>query len=585
MATSPVSLQQQYDQYGNPLPPGATQGTPAAGNPYSSGVNANAGPYGNPYATATPGLNTGNDVNNSNFYNVMGINYANENQVQNEAKSQLGYYGPLQVQAQQQEQAALQQLNQTPGYTPGEANQINVNYGQFNTPTAALQAGYLNPSEQAGIAGNPNAVENVMKSGVAGEGAMLNQYQANAGGQLDKYGTNLDTAASNYGTGVTGAVGSLGTGLSSAQGKFTGLDAAVANPGLAFNPGGKEKEITDAQVQQMTTNAGERIGAQYRTAEDTLQRQAAAAGNTSPEAEAAARARLMTQESSDQGTEESQAYIAALQAQQQQATSIEQQREQATQYQTGLQANASTTEEQAAQAAAALAGTQGIQGAEAVGQTNVNAANALGQAGLNLANQYGQFSTNTQADIANKQYGAAAAADTTSSARAAELAGNRQAVLNNVNNTQYAQGTGSAQLTSGGAQTTGNARIVGQGAYRQGVAQQQGLAQQGGQTAAQLQQTAAGTEGSLLNSGIGEAGNFKNQSPTFAGQAAGLIGAIGTLGIKSGGGSGGSDGGGAKGGVFTEPTELTIGEDGPEAVVPLTPRYRPNRKVSLKEAA
>jgi hypothetical protein len=549
MSTTPSTLQQQYQQYLAQLSqPGAmqtgdqsynpTESTPSS--PYASSSYVNAGPYGNPYATTTPGLTTSDTVNNSNFYNDQSIEYAQENQLQGEAEAQLGYYGPLQEQAQQQEEASLDQLNAQPGYTPGQASQINVNYGQYNTPTSALQSQFLTPGEQSSITGDPNAPVQTMTQGTNAEGQMLNQYQSNLGGQL----ANADTWTGN-------AVGGLQTGLDSAQSDFSGLNSAVSNPNLAFNANGAEQEITPAEEQQMVTAAGTTVGNQYAQAEQQLQQSAANAGNTSPLAIAAANARLVQQGAATAGDVENQASIAALQAQEAQATSMSEQSQAAAQYQSGLQAQASTTEEQAAQNAAALAGTQ-----------NISAAEEMGQEGLNAANQYGQFSTSTEGNIANQQYGAESTAEQEASSRAAELATNRQATQEGVNATQYAQGTGSAQLTAGGAENVGQTAIAGENTYRSGVAQQQALAQQGGQTAESNQQTAASTLGSQLNTSEANAGAFKNNSPTLAGQSSQVIGAVSNL----------LD----EGGIVTEPTTVIIGEKRPEMVIPIGPRYRPN---------
>ena len=68
------------DANGNPIQ--QSQANAALTNPYASSTNVNAGPYGNPYATTTPGLNTSDTVNNSNFYNDQSIEYAQENQLQ-----------------------------------------------------------------------------------------------------------------------------------------------------------------------------------------------------------------------------------------------------------------------------------------------------------------------------------------------------------------------------------------------------------------------------------------------------------------------------------------------------------------------
>ncbi len=484
--------------------------------------------YGSPQNAVIPGANPDPEApmqnrytQNQNIINALG------NQINNESQYQMGYYGGLVPQYQSQIDQQLSQLQGTPGYTGDEASKIGIDYGQYKS----------SPEELAAITGNPQAAQQKAEQGAAGEGAMLNAYQANLGGQVQ-----------NYGEGVGGAVQGLKSGLEGAQ-DFGMLNNAVNSQGLNFDPNQTEKQLTDADVQNMKTAAGTRIGNQYRAAEDTLERQAAQAGNTSPLALAAARQRLMTQESADQGDSELNADIAAKQAQYQRAAGIEGQRLGSEQTKSGMQATAGTTEEAARQAAAGLAGQAGI-----------NAAQNIGQAGINAANQYGTTSIATQADIASRQANAANLADQQASDRAAQTAQMR-----------YGQGTQTGQLTSQGAQTTGNARIAGQGALRQGIQGQEQFAQTGGNQAATQQNQAYGTQTSGLNSSASSQGNFINGKPSFgdslaSGFAKSVTGLLGA----------------AEGDIINEPQTRVIGEKGPELVLPLSGRYR---KPMNKEAA
>lgn len=482
--------------------------------------------------------------------------------------SQMGYYGGLQEQYRQAADQAYQQLAKTPGYTPGEAGQINVDYSQFNTPESALQQRQLTPQEQAAITGDPNAPVSALQGGLDAEGKMLNQYQSGVGQQLQAYQGDLSGQVSNYGAGVGGAATDLGKGLTKAQGGFSKLDTAVNQPGLGFDPNATEKQLTDADVQEMKTAAGTRIGNQYQTAEDQLQRQAAAAGNTSPLAIAAANARLQSQEAADQGDAEVNADIAAKQAQFQRAQGIEAQREGAVQTQAGMQAGAATTEEAAAQAAAGLAGTQDIYAQEAIGQQGVNAANTYNQAALNQIGNYGQFSTNVAGQMAGQQYGAALTAEQEAQQRAQAIAQNRQATTADIQNTQYGQGTGSAQMTSQGAQAVGQARQQGLSQYRNYLTGQQGTSQTGAQTA-QGQQIDAFKGTTSAMGGAAQTQEANKNAPTVGGQILG--GVIGNLTRPPGG---------KEGDIVENPELRTIGEDGPELVVPIRPRYGERRKAA-----
>lgn len=485
-------------------------------------------------------------ASNRNFINTTG------NVIGGEAGAQLAYYDPIQRKYQSAQDVALNRLNETPGFTPDEASRIGVDYSQYNTPESGFTA----------MAGDPNAPVQSLEQGLGAEGAMLNQYQEDLGSQLGQYSKNLGGAVDQYATGVGGAAAGLGQGLQEAQGKFDALNEAVYDPSLGFDPNSTEKQLTDQDVQNMRTAAGVSVGNKFRTDEDTLMRQAAQQGNTSPAALQAMRERLTLENAATAGNVENEAEIAAKQAQYQRAAEIEGQRLGAAQTRQGMRASAATTEQAQAQAAAGLAGQANLAAQGAIGSQRVGAANQLGQANLNAVNQYGQFSTNQANTMTGQRYGAQSTAE--------QLAANRAGTIAN---TRYGQGTGSAQLTSQGAQTTGGARIAGQGAYRSGVAQQQGMAQQGGQAAVQAQNQAFGTQAGALNQNASGQANFEVGKPSFGDALA--RGAANTI----------SSGFGLfdKGGVITEPTVAKIAEHGPEMVVPIG-RYRSKRQIE-EEAA
>lgn len=497
MATQPQVLS-RYRPLNSQAQPGGGDPTPLdpaantswaynPGNPYGN-VGAPVGGESGQYAstgagTNAPVLNTdpNQDIHNM-FYNDQAIEADANNKISREAENQLNYYGPIQQKYQGAQDEALSSLKQTPGYTA---------------------------DEEAKIAGNPQAALDATKSGVGHEQSALNDYGSRLGTQLDAYGDRVKEGEE-----------VLQGGLDASQGKFSSLDSAVNNPALAFDPNGTEKQLSDADVQEMKTAAGTRVGNQYRNSEDQLRRNAAAAGNSSPLAIAAADERLQRSSAAGQGDAEVNADIAARQAQMEQAKSIEQQREGATQTQAGMKAQAATTEQAQAQSAAALSGTQRIAAGENVGAANVNAEHQFGQTSVGQQNtQTGQLASATQA------------ADTAGSQRAEDA-----------------------------AQT----RIGGQGAYRSGVAQQQGLAQQGGQTAVTQQQNAATTLGSQLNTSTGNRANYEvgGQGNSAVSQATKMVGAV----LK-------------EGGIVTEPTLGVVGEAGPELVVPL-PRYRRNERMA-----
>ena len=506
----------------------------------------------------TYNTNPNTDIHNS-FYQNQGLINAQGEQINQEALNQLNYYAPLQQQYEGEANQALNQLQQTPGYTPQEASQINVNYGQFAQSPDQLAAQYLTPGEQQGIAGNPNAPVGVMGAGTAAEGAQLNAYGSNLGGELGAYQANLGGQVGNYQNWTGAAAQGLSSGLASAQDKFNSLNTAVNNPGLGFQ--GQEQPMTAAQAQNIVTAAGTTVGNQYQSAEDQLQRQAAAAGNTSPMAIAAANARLQTQEAGQAGDAMTQARIGAQQAQYGQAQSYEAQRQGETATQAGMQAGAATTEEAAAQNAAALSGTQNIQAAEASGQAGINAANTYGQSALSGINQYGQTAVGEAGNAANQNYSAANTAEQTTANRAATLGTNRQATTSNILGAQYGQAMQTAEATSGGAQNVGQTRIAGQNTYLQGVTGEQQAAQQGGQNAIGQQNQAYGTRTSGLNQSVANRAGYESSGYGNSALNQGLN-AFSTI-----------VGGHAKGAIIDKPTTAIIAEKEPEMVIPLPPRY------------
>lgn len=532
--------------------------------------------YGNPGAATSPRLNpdTEADIHRM-FYEDQQKTQAGADQLNNEDTSQLNYYGNRGAAADTQQDQALQQLKGTPGYTPGEAGQINTDYSKYNTGSDVLGSQYLTPTEQQGSFGDPSVGARVTDQGISNENARLDQYGQNLSGQVGNYAnytkSGLDTLTSGLDKSTTG----LASGLDTAQGKFGKLDTAVNNPALAFDPNSTEKQLSDADVQQMKTAAGTRIGNQYQTAEDTLERNAAASGNASPMAVAAANARLQHQEAADQGDAETNADIAARQAQYTRAAGIEGQREGAVNTQTGYKANAATTEEAAAQNAAALSGTTNVGAATTAGEQAIQAGEAVGKTGIDAANQYGTTALTQQNTDTTQQANADTTAEQESAARANQIATNRQGVDTGIINTRYNQGTGSRQLTSQGAQTTGNARIAGEGAYRAGVAGNQQLAQQGGENARAAQGTTYSTQAGALNTSTANRANYENTGPGALGKAGTAI-----LGDVISGASTAASGGAfgtlhADGDIITSPQVGVVGEAGPEMVVPMGDAYNP----------
>lgn len=358
-----------------------------------------AGIYGDPYSAA------------QNLQGGLGAEGAFLNQYQSNLGGQLG------------------NLDQWLGAASGQFGQSMAQGAQdFASGVGGAAAGQLSGvrGAEAAMGGRYQGALSGMQSGVnsalgnygSNISGAIGQYGSDISGALGQYGRNLQNQLSGMTSGVRGGVSDLGTGLQDAQGKFGALDKAVQDPSLQFDPSGTEKQLTDADVQEMRTAAGVSAGNQFRTAEDTLERQAAQAGNTSPLALAAARERLATQQAATAGDVENQAEIAAKQAQYERAAGIESQRFGTAATRQGMQATAATTEEAAAQAAAGLygqseigaemgLGTAGLGALGQYGQSQLASLGQLGQSRLASLGQLGQTSTAAQLGLGNAALGAA----------------------------------------------------------------------------------------------------------------------------------------------------------------------------------
>ena len=535
MATQPIPIYGRYNGYG-------VNDQNATGE---KGIKIQYGPDGRPIYDPTDPDNGGNgmgNITNRFFQDAAQINSGAE-QINQTAQNQLGHYGNRQVGQENLSDEALQQLKETPGYNPDEASKIGTDYGQYRTNEEQLQWQY----------GDPFGVQRKAEEGNAAQGTLLNQYQEGLSGQVQNYGDQTNAGLGELGEGLQYGLNKLDTGLNAAQGKFGKLDAAVNDPSLGFDPNGTQKQLTDENVQQIKDAAGRRVGNMYRSQEDDISRRAAADGNASPLAIAAARSRLANNSAAAMGDSEADANIKALQAQYDRAAGIEGQRLGATQTQAGMRATAATTEQAQAQRAAELAGTEAVNAGSLYGTQALAARQRVGQTGIDAVNNYGKTSVQTAGEMADRAYGAANNADIQGTQR-----------VTNINQQRYGQGMDTAQANSKGAQVTGDARITGQNNYRSGVSEQQQMAQQGGQKAVDQQLGAYGTKVGGLTTTTANRADFENTGPGALGKMGGqLLSAVASAGGQAAGGYLSKH---AEGGTVTKDELARIGESGPEMV-------------------
>src|SRR5437868_3044582 len=77
------------------------------------------------------------------------------NDLQNQASNEQSQYNTRKAFGEGSADELYNQLNNTPGYTPGEGGQINVDYTKLQTPQSQLNNRFLTDEEQQGIAGDP----------------------------------------------------------------------------------------------------------------------------------------------------------------------------------------------------------------------------------------------------------------------------------------------------------------------------------------------------------------------------------------------------------------------------------------------
>lgn len=474
-------------------------------------------------------------------------------------------YGDLEEQYRQKADEAYGQLQQQPGYTPDEASQINRDYGQYRTSGDALQERSLTDYERAGIQGDPRSAMAYRNPN------MLSSMTDDIVGWENKANTE-------YGEGLRGAVnqddlrqsqGYQAAAKGATDTEESALNAAVDRSKLGLDPEFQGRQLTDEDVQAMKTAAGRRVGNQYRAAQDDLERRAAAQGNTSPVAIAAARARLERQAAADSGNAEAEADINARQAQFGRAEDIENMRGSREQDISNRQMSAAQTvgaqrAQQAQEAENMRLGAEQFRTG-----VNVDVANKAGQANIEQMQRAGQQKMDTalhneQTGIEGERYGEQQASD-----RSLALAQNRQAAQKDIQDTAYTQGMQTGQATAQGAQTVGDAARAGQQEYRNYQTGQQQAAQQGGTEARSQQIQGYGVQSGALNTAAGQKANYD-------------IGEKGTPGAGERIGMGIVNALFEEGGVVTKPTVGVVGENGPEMVVPATQQPYPPKRGGFK---
>jgi hypothetical protein len=503
-------------------------------NPYQPPPNA--GRSGDP--AQFPGYNPFNSRDVYNQYQGVG---------QSNFQTQQDYQNYLRAQAQQQqntaggyEQAGQDIYNpilqgQGGGYTDQQMQNVLQSQGMQDI-SDQLPGNFLNQGEQTAIAGDPNAGYNEYAGNV-------NSLNANAAA----HGQNVQNQAA---AGQAHNAAILGYGQSA-------VDKAAGDPGLSvtgqyLNQAG----MSDQEVQDMQEAAARGVGAQFGATKDQLLQNAAASGTATPMGIAASMGALDRSSAASQADALLNARLQARAAQRQAATGVQNTQLQAGQYRAGL----------GTQAGLGIMNA-GIGANENLTAQSVGAGEYAGNLNMNQQNQNVQNLTNLKSQ-----------AEQNASARAAQLATNRQGTA------QYNQGAqmglnqaASQRYVTGYApqlQAQQEARnwVTGQQQLHQGQANTaMGQAQQASQQQTQGGLAAAGGTAAWGSSGGQGFGDYAARAASNlfnpASYTGSYTGSKGTIGLA------------ARGGLLTHEQLIHVGEgDRPEVILPLDPSTAPMRR-------
>lgn len=415
-------------------------------------------------------------------------------------------YGQREADAANAVERNVSSLEQTPGYTPQEASQINVDYGQFRTSPEDLGKEFLTREEQGQIRGNPYAASRYFNRGALTgmTNEAVGRERAATEGLRSGLNEAIDPEQSN--AAVQNQMVRMGSAFGDESGR---LKSAIDREKLGLDSDFAARQMTDRDAQDMQDMAGRTVGNRYRSAQEDVARRAAAEGNSSPLAIAAAREQLERDSAADAGDAMTQARIGARQAQFGRARDIEGMR-------LGTEQDISSRGMQAANElggrqmqAIEKAGSDELENAQQQQALRLRAAGQGGQADIETAYRTGQQTLDTEQQNQNTEMGLAQRGEQSQQQRDAALAANRQQTQTGVNSTGYQQGMQTSQATSQGAQAVGNARRQGQAQAIDARQKQQGMAQEGGTAARGQQIQNANVTNQGVNEASSQAGRYK----------------------------------------------------------------------------
>lgn len=428
------------------------------------------------------------------------------------------------------------------------------------TPEEANQ-NYLSTDEQKGIMGDAGAAYHQLGKDEAGVDLASNNRDQYARGEFNSGRDAVNSSLAAQDTGVRGAVDKQrelanATLVGEANNARKYLDPNALNTSAeynnAYNFGGRD-------MQDIVDKAGRTVGQGAAANEDRLLQDANAQGNTSPLALQAARNRIQQTGQVGSADAMTDARINAKQLQLQTAQNKENTRLGAAQSYANL---GTGTELNLGQDAMDMQNTLGAAqiGAESyLGDQHVKAQQSLGQQGTQLEKDIGQSHIDIGTKGAEMNLAAGQAADAANSARAGQVATNRQATSVGNQTTQYNRGKAAYDTESAANKDFATTRLGQEAEYRKTLADRQSQAAQGAQVGNAQRAGVYGTQTGAVNAAEGNAiVNYKVPSATEK-----ILGGIASVVA------------GADGLVTPGPRRALVGERGPELEVDLAklPHY------------
>ena len=387
--------------------------------------------------------------------------------------------------------SAYDNLMDMPGYTSEEAAGIQrtEQYGALPTSQGDIDAMYQTDAERAAAEGDTNSYygwyDPAQQESIDRDSAQWQRNEYRGGvGRMDT-ATDVQDAAMQGATDPTRLrldAGYGGQQMDAVGGMESNVRGAIDPTKLSLSERFQGRyPMSDEDVELRATEGAQRVGNQYRSAIGELQQSALEAGNASPMAVAAARARLDRQSASDAALTSLSLKNAARQEQAQREKDLESMRLDAEGGQAGLKTNAELTlggqrigvgQDVEGRRIAAEQGytDRAVDVAARTGAARRGIGEFTGTQGVGMEAGIGGQMADTQRYITDRGTDIAMDKDAANVDRARYGYEARRGTQQYGNDTRFGQGLDVTDRQAAGSQTVADARRAGEGEYRGYVA-------------------------------------------------------------------------------------------------------------------